>query len=230
MKKASQHFTEEEKKKISQAVKDAESKTAAEIIPVAATSSGRYDRAEDIIGLVIGIIVMVNVLAFAPKYDGSTAIASWSDSLLEQAPFNLFLIALIIAGFAIGAAVANRIGWLKKLFTPSSEMKDEVINKASQIFYDQRVHHTSADSGLLIFISFLEKRAVIFTDEKIEKGLGAETIESLCDKLTDSLRQKKSPSDSMIEIIEEAGTLLAELLPRDNADENELSDALVCID
>ena len=66
MKKASQHFTEEEKKKISQAVKDAESKTAAEIIPVAATSSGRYDRAEDIIGLVIGIIVMVNALAFAP--------------------------------------------------------------------------------------------------------------------------------------------------------------------
>ena len=34
----------------------------------------------------------------------------------------------------------------------------------------------------------------------------------------------------MIQIIEEAGTLLAELLPRDNADENELSDALVCID
>lgn len=229
MKKASQHFTEEEKKKISQAVKDAESKTAAEIIPVAATSSGRYDRAEDIIGLVIGIIVMVNVLVFAPQYDRG-ALASWSDGLLEQAPFNLFLIASIIAGFAIGAAVANRIGWLKKLFTPSSEMKDEVINKASQIFYDQRVHHTSADSGLLIFISFLEKRAVIFTDEKIEKDLGIKTIESLCDKLTDSLRQKKSPSDSMIEIIEEAGTLLAELLPRDNADENELSDALVCID
>ncbi|MDA7681594.1 hypothetical protein N8603_04335, partial [Verrucomicrobiales bacterium] len=176
-----------------------------------------------------GIIVMVNVLVFAPQYDRG-ALASWSDGLLEQAPFNIFLIASIIAGFAIGAAVANRIGWLKKLFTPSSEMKDEVINKASQIFYDQRVHHTSADSGLLIFISFLEKRAVIFTDEKIEKDLGIKTIESLCDKLTDSLRQKKSPSDSMIQIIEEAGTLLAELLPRDNADENELSDALVCID
>ena len=77
MKKASQHFTEEEKKNISLAVKDAESKTAAEIIPVAATSSGRYDRAEDIIGLVIGMIVMVNVLVFAPQYDRG-ALASWS--------------------------------------------------------------------------------------------------------------------------------------------------------
>ena len=101
MKKASQHFTEEEKKKISQAVKDAESKTAAEIIPVAATSSGRYDRAEDIIGLVIGIIVMVNVLVFAPQYDRG-ALASWSDGLLEQAPFNLFLIALIILARPVG--------------------------------------------------------------------------------------------------------------------------------
>ena len=82
----------------------------------------------------------------------------------------------------------------------------------------------------MIYISFLEKRAVIFSDEKIEKGLGAETIESLCDKLTKSLKRKKSPGDSMVEIIEEAGKLLAELLPRDNSDENELSDVLVCID
>ena len=136
----------------------------------------------------------------------------------------------LIAGFVIGVAASNRIAWLKKLFTPQTEMREEVINNASQIFYDQRVHHTLSESGVLIFISFLEKRAVILADEKIEKDLGIETIESLCQKLTTALKEKQSPADSMINIIEEAGSLLADLLPRGESDENELSDVLVCID
>ena len=110
------------------------------------------------------------------------------------------------------------------------KMREEVINTASKIFYDQRVHHTSSESGLLIFISFFEKRAVILGDEKIEKDLGIDTIETLCQKLTASLKEKNNPADSMIEIIEEAGSLLADILPRNDSDENELSDALVCID
>ena len=229
MKKSSQYFTEVERKNICKAVQEAELKTSAEIIPVAVTSSGRYDRAEDIIGLLLGIVVMVNVLAFMPEYDRG-GVASWSDNFFQQIPFTLYLIASLIAGFMVGVIVSNRLAWLKKLFTPQIEMRDEVISNASKIFYDQRVHHTSSESGLLIFISFFEKRAVILGDEKIEKDLGIDTIETLCQKLTASLKEKKSPADSMIKIIEEAGSLLADSLPRNDSDENELSDALVCID
>ena len=112
MKKSSQYFTEVERKNISKAVQEAELKTSAEIIPVAVTSSGRYDRAEDIIGLLIGIVVMVNVLAFMPEYDRG-GVASWSDNFFQQIPFTLYLIASLIAGFMVGVIVSNRLAWLK---------------------------------------------------------------------------------------------------------------------
>ena len=106
----------------------------------------------------------------------------------------------------------------------------QVLVQAKQILSCKLVLSTLSESGVLIFISFLEKRAVILADEKIEKDLGIETIESLCQKLTTALKEKQSPADSMINIIEEAGSLLADLLPRGESDENELSDVLVCID
>ena len=73
MKKASQYFSEEEKKEIADAVLKAESLTSAEIVPVAATCSGRNDRAEDIIGVFFGIIAMIVVWGSAPHSDAETA-------------------------------------------------------------------------------------------------------------------------------------------------------------
>ncbi len=49
MKRASKLFDIEQRQRIEQAVVEAESKSSCEIVPVVATSSGRYDRPEDII-------------------------------------------------------------------------------------------------------------------------------------------------------------------------------------
>jgi hypothetical protein len=50
MRRTSKLFTEEEKKRIiEETVHDVETNTSAEIVPVAATASGRYDRPEDIV-------------------------------------------------------------------------------------------------------------------------------------------------------------------------------------
>ena len=93
MKRASQYFTDEEKKEIADAVLEAETLTSAEIVPVAATCSGRYDRAEDIIGVFSGIIVMIVVWTITPNPDTGTS-GSWSD-----APVALFLAISVIVGF-----------------------------------------------------------------------------------------------------------------------------------
>jgi len=224
MKKASQYFTDEEKKEITDAVLKAESLTSAEIVPVAATCSGRYDRAEDIIGVFFGIIAMIVVWSIAPNPDAEIA-GSWGD-----APVALFLALSVIGGFIIGAVIGSRIGWLRKLFTPRSELSVSVKDRAALTFFDQRIHHTSSESGLLFYVSFFERQAVVMGDEKVEKELGSEAIESLCSKFTQSLSNDVRPAEAMIAVINEAGELLSEVLPQSDTEQNELAEALVCID
>lgn len=224
MKKASQYFSEEEKKEIADAVLKAESLTSAEIIPVAATSSGRYDRAEDIIGVFFGIIAMIVVWGITPYSDAENA-GSWGD-----APVVLFLALSIIGGFILGAVIGSRIDWLRKLFTPRSELSKSVKDRAALTFFDQRVHHTSSESGLLLYVSFFERQAVVLGDERVEKELGSEAIKSLCSKFTQSLSNDASPAEAMIAVINEAGELLSEVLPQSETEQNELAEALVCID
>ena len=52
--KPANDFSDEQRRAVAQAVAEAEGKTSAEIVPVVATASGRYDRAEDIVGLWTG--------------------------------------------------------------------------------------------------------------------------------------------------------------------------------
>lgn len=224
MKIASQYFTDSEKKEIAEAVVKAEAKTSVEIVPVAATSSGRYDRAEDIIGVFFGIIAMLFVWGTVPRPEPSD-VGSWGD-----APFALFLVLSLVGGFIVGVAVGQRVGWLRKLFTPRSELTQEVREQAAKAFFDQRIHHTSRASRLLIYISFFERQAVILGDETVEKDLGKDAIETLCMKLTEALANKVSPAAAMISVIEDAGERLSEGLPQLDGEENELDDALVCLD
>ena len=67
MQRAANLFSEEQRKQVEQAVIDAEAKTSAEIVPVVATASGRYDRAEDIIGLWLATIAAVAVWLLFPR-------------------------------------------------------------------------------------------------------------------------------------------------------------------
>ena len=55
MKNIDTFFDDSDRKRIREAVTEAETHTSAEIVPVLTESSGRYDRAEDLAGCVLSI-------------------------------------------------------------------------------------------------------------------------------------------------------------------------------
>ena len=225
MKRASAWFTAEEKARIAEAVQEAESKTAAEIVPAVATASGRYDRAEDIAGLWLGAILLVLAWLWMPWE--RTEHGSWD---LSWAQFQLpVLLGALVLGFVAGAVLASRWGGLRMLFTSRQEMRDEVAARARQLFFDQRVHHTTGQTGILLFLSLYERSAAVIADAQTTEKLGQPVLDELCQDLTAAMRSG-TPAAALVQVIRACGDRLATQLPHSEAQQNELSNALVLLD
>lgn len=223
---ASQALSPSDRERICQAVAQAESTTAAEIVPVVATNSGRYDRAEDIVGLWFAAIAFIVAWYFWPAQVHEAG--SWGGwpQWLDLAVYILSM----VGGFLVGAILASKVGWLRRLFTPQEMQRDETQARARHVFFDSRVHHTQTRSGVLIYLSLFEHQAVILADSAITAKLQPADLETLCQQLTTALHDGMPLADALCQCIAAAGKLLAPIAPRQADDVNELPDALVILD
>ena len=221
----SEIFGKDDHERVNQAVREAESSTSAEILPVVARSSGRYDRPEDIVGLWFAVLAMIIVWIVFPlprieegNWDSSSPV--WQ------------LVALItgaVVGFVAGAFIGSRVDWLRRLFTPQVQMQEEVYSRAREIFFDNRVHHTGEGSGVLLYVSLFEHMTAVIADQGILDKIGQEKIDELCRELTQRLHEG-TVIDALCVTATTLGQHLAPLLPRAEDDVNELPDALVVIE
>jgi len=225
MQRASDIFNEEQRKHIEEAVVEAEAKTSCEIVPVVATSSGRYDRPEDIIGLWLAIFAAIAVWLIFPRPSDESG--SW-DGMPVYVGL-LTMVAAVLVAFMLGVLAGNQIGWLRRLFTPRNQMLDEVSARAREIFFDKRIHHTSGATGMLIYVSLFEQMAVVLGDKAVLDKLGQPSLDRLCQQLTEGLHQGGS-TEAICSVIAEAGKQLSGPLPREEGEANELKDALILID
>src|SRR5437870_1310868 len=146
MQRASQHFTDGQRAAIAKAVVEAESKTSAEVVPVVATASGRYDRAEDIVGLWCALLAVVALWFLLPHPTGE--VGDWGTAGSFW-PLALLIVASVVA-FGGGTIVGSKVGWLRRLFTPRRQMKEEVAARAREVFFDKRGYRPPRSTGLLV--------------------------------------------------------------------------------
>lgn len=224
MQSAFDYLTDDQQKQVEQAVVDAEKKTACEIVPVLSTSSGRYDRPEDIVGLWFTVITALCLWYYFPRNAGQ---GDWG-GLPVQIEL-LFAALLLIIAFIMGAIAGSQIGWLRRLFTPRQQMQDEVAARAREIFFDKRVHHTDGATGILIYISLFEHMAVALADQAVIDQLGQSFVDHICQQLTQGLHSGNATA-AICDVISEIGDQAATALPRAEDDQNELQDVLVLID
>ena len=223
MKRASHLFTEADRRRVTEAVARAEARSSAEIVPVIASSSGRYDRAEDMVGLWFGVLALCVGWWLAQGVE----ISDWG---VPRPKLGLpSILGLVIGGWVLGVVLAHLSGSLRLLFTPRREQKAEVERAARQAFFDRRIHHTEGGSGLLVYVSLLERMAVVLADAQVLEKLGQPKLDALCASLVSELR-KGAYTDALCNTIDQAGVALAEALPAQAQNRNELTDALVVMD
>jgi putative membrane protein len=226
MKQASRLFSEGEKKAISAAVAEAEASTSGEIVPVVATACGRYDRAEDIVGLLSGLLVLAAGWLFCPYVHPD---ACWGSGALLSSTGLIPALVCVLAGFIAGSALATRIPALRLPFIPAREMDEEVQRAAWAAFAEFRLRRTRDSTGILIFASLYERRVVVIADDGVAKRTGQGTWEDVRDRVIDGLRRNE-PAEGLKAGIQKCGEILAKHCRREADDRNELSNELRLID
>lgn len=224
MKTANSLFSTEEKQSVEAAIAEAEQMTAGEIIPVVAAISGRYDRAEDLFGLLFAL----TALSVAWLLFQDTTQAAWTAT---QTPV-LGLpttVGILIGGFVIGATLATHFPVLRLPFIARAEMIEEVERRALETFQRQRVRDTSSGTGILIYVSLYEHVVRVIGDDSVASQLSSDALEEICALVVDGLKQGR-PADGLRQAVTKTGELLAAHLPPTVDDTNELANHLILID
>jgi len=214
-------FDTADHERVKQAVQQAESQTSAEIVPVVARSSGRYDRSEDIVGLWFAALAMIFVWVIYPR---PTDPNDW-DAPSPVWELFAFVVAMVV-GFLVGAMIGMRVDVIRRLFTPRAQMREDVLRRAKEVFFDKRIHHTDRGSGVLVYVSLFERMAVIIADQSVLDKVGQPRLDEWCAEFMQRL-SKGTPIDAICETIAVIGQQLSPLLPRTETQGNELADVLV---
>jgi putative membrane protein len=220
--KASKLLSGKQQDTVMEAIAAAEAKTSAEIVVCVATRSGRYDRGEDLVGVMVGCIaVAISWLLFQGAHD-----ESWGLSL------DLGLVkvlALFLGGFVFGASAATRIPVLGLFFTSRREMHQVVQDKAFVAFQNLGVRGTRAATGVLIYISLLERTVAVVGDQAVSEAVGLDTWDELRNQVIAGIVSGR-PAEGLVKAIAEAGEVLAQYMPGDHDDVDEIENHLRFID
>lgn len=188
---------------IAGAVRDAESRTAAEIVVEIHTRSGSYAHADARFGAALALLSLV-VLVFMPFTVAPIVV------ILD--PIAVYLAALLIA---------RQSDALRRLFTSRSERTNAVRTQAAALFHDRGIANTSGETGLLFYASLLERRIEILAD----RGLLRRVVPNDWNALLVQLRTERTLDSAVIvAAIRSLGELLARDVPRTADDVNELPD------
>ncbi|MDC0358604.1 hypothetical protein OAO01_07290 [Oligoflexia bacterium] len=218
MKKAEKLFNEEERQGLMDALTEAESNTSGEIVPVVATASGRYDRAEDIFGVLFALVVLSVCWVFFQ--DIRPAQAEWSSgyTLTLGLGFTILIVAL---GFAVGSAAATHFPALCAPFIPRGEMLEEVERRAGESFYRFGIGNTRGSTGILIYVSLFERIVTVKGDRAISEKLNDQDWLGICQAIIAGLK-RKDPASGLRSGILKSGELLSAHFPIEANDDNEI--------
>lgn len=211
---AEHFFTAAEQEQITRTVRQVEQRTAGEIVPMVVSRSHSYPEAE-----LTGALALAGPLALAAAH-GLAALFWWPGEVLW-----LFLASLAVL-VPLARLLLRRMPSLLRLFLWPTRVEEEVARAALSHFYSQGLQATREATGVLIYISVLERRVWILGDRGINARLGTEIWQAAVDRLVAGIRAK-TPCATLCAVIEEIGVLLASHFPARADDRNELDDLLI---
>ncbi len=215
MKHLTQKFlTETDRDKIRATVVDAEKRTSGQIVPMVVSASSHYPMA-DIAGASV-ISFPIAILLADPICH-----LMWMD-----AHDMWVFIVLFTVLFSIFHAMIHRIVPLKRLFLSKREISEEVRKNAIAAFYQEGLHRTRHETGVLIFISILERSVWILADRGINEKVPDTAWKDVISLIRNGILEKRQ-ADALCDAIQQVGKILETHFPACKENTDELADLIV---
>lgn len=208
MSKASRFFSHAEKERIKEATRAAESKTIGEIAVMVVDASTRYREAE-----VLGAVSLANIVAFL------VTIFFLHESLWWYIPLALLL-------FIASWPVLKKMPSVTVHFTGARRRQQAVRDRAIRAFYEKGLYRTKGSTGVLFFISLLERKVWVLADRGIHDKMTQAKLNAFAGNVSAGIRCGQA-ADVLVKAIGETGELLAEHFPARDGDINELADTVL---
>jgi len=206
--KAKRFFTEEEKRRIEETTRDVESRTIGEVAVMVVDGSNQYIEAEILGGVFLGGIISLIITALY-----------FNSSVWSFIPVSFIL-------FFPSRFLFRKFPVLKTSLIGFRRKEETVRQRAVRAFYEKGLYKTRKNTGVLFFISILERKVWVLADKGIHKKIEQETLNKFALTVSQGIKEGRA-CDSLCDAIREAGELLVKHFPVTPRDTDELSNKVM---
>jgi putative membrane protein len=219
-------FSDEDRRRLSEAVAAAERLSDGEIVTVVADRSDAYHDVA-LHWAVLAMLLVPALLAALPEgwFDWLEAlILGWNEELTRP----LLMLLLTVKLAAVFLIVRFALAWtpLRMALTPGATKGRRVARRALTLFRVAAEKKTHGRTGVLLYLSLQERRAEIVADEAVHSRVAPEVWGEAMALLVEHVRGGK-PGEGMALAVEKIGAVLAGCLPKTLDDPNQIPDRLL---
>jgi len=206
--KADKFFTEEEKERLKATVHEVESKTIGEIVVMVVDHSDHYIEAEVLGGILLGsLLSLIATLLY------------FHSSIWSYVPLSFLF-------FFPCRFLFQRVDILKRLFIGIRKKEEAVRLRAERAFFEKGLYKTKKNTGVLFFLSLLERKVWVLADKGIYEKMNQETLNRFANEVSRGIKENQA-CEALSKAIQEIGVLLSQHFPITPDDTDELPDGVM---
>lgn len=200
-------LTDQEKQTISEAIREAESKTSGEIVTVIAGAADDY-------------------FYIPTLWAGLLALLTPGVLLMLPIEVDILVIYTLQVLVFVFATMVFRWTPLKIALIPKAVKYRRASRLAHAQFVQQGLHNTKERNGLLLFVAIAEHYVEIIADQGINDRVPKDTWSNIVADFVSYVKQHQI-AKGFLTAIEQSGNLLQEQFPVEPVDKNELPNHLI---
>jgi putative membrane protein len=185
---------------LTDAVRELELCSCAEVVVEIRSRSGSYAHADARFASLIAFVALL-VLLFSP----------W--------PFQVGWVAVdVAAAWILGLFLSRKSDVVRHLMTTKREHIAQARLVAASVFHERGVANTTSESGVLVYLSLLEKHVELLAD----RGVLAAVPSLEWNRVAEVARERHASLETLLQVIRELTPLLGHCLPVREGDVDEL--------